>query len=298
MLIHDQHNLFQIQESGKLREISLSSSTEKESLVRPEADGLVMETKYSMDGFDVIRSIGLNRGEGGADVIYDIQRNRRDIKRFNVLLDLNLGQNVRWEQTGPSSFQKSQTMKSPFGLYDIVTHTVIETSGARLNLGPSPQWGDHLLAAFELQRSEATLKFRFETISPLTHSDQPVGHFLYESFWKTTASIILQWTQRPIRHYSTTFRGERRIGWTNTHIWTWFLRRGASRFTKSTGSRGRVGLNSCLAGRLLSGGRLKVSHPIMPLAWFLRNLRSRRATGRPATTGCGTNCPDNRWPRY
>ena len=177
MLIHDQHNLFQIQEGGKLREVSLSYSTEKESLVRPEADGLVMETKYSMDGFDVIRSIALNRGEGGADVIYDIQRNRRDIKRFTVLLDLNLGQNVRWEQTGPSSFQKSQTMKSPFGLYDIGTHTVIETSGARLDLGPSPQWGDHLLAAFELQLSEATLKFRFETISPLAHSDQPVGHF-------------------------------------------------------------------------------------------------------------------------
>ena len=177
VIFHDADIRLEVRDGPRVSSLRLFDSAEVDTRARTAGNGQILETNYKFDGLSVVRTIEMYQGDPAVLVSYHLKSGTRRIQQFTVDLNLALGRDIQWEQTGDTTFRKRQRLRATLGQGIIITNVSIDARGAAPTVEPSGQWPDHAVASFDLTEPEARVRFHFKITAPRYAVNEPVRHF-------------------------------------------------------------------------------------------------------------------------
>lgn len=173
LMFDDSQNCFELEGGGNT---TLADAQSKTMNILPD-DGESMHavTLYQMEGFNVTRTLTLDRGERAAIICYQIHSGDANITEFNVPIFFNF-EPSSVSEVNEHSFQVIQGLMSAFeGIVPVATNVTIDTEGATLEQIETSE--QRVMSSFNDISKDATITLHFSTDKPLSPADAPVSHY-------------------------------------------------------------------------------------------------------------------------
>jgi hypothetical protein len=173
LMFDDRQNRFEVEGGGNT---TLADAQSKMMNMTGDGESMQAATLYQMEGFNVTRTVILNRGKRAATIRYQIHSGGANITKFDVPVLFTFQPSTPISQDGHSFEVKYELMTSMVGMVPVTTNVTVETAGATLEMGPLPL-EQGMICSFCIIGSEATVTFQLSTDKPLSPVDAPVSHY-------------------------------------------------------------------------------------------------------------------------
>ncbi len=174
LMFDDSQNCFAVEEGN---DTCLADAQNKEMNVTGDGESMQAVTLYQMDGFEVTRTVILNRGEQTATIRYYIHCGNVSVTRFDVPVLFNLQSTFESQLVNLSgdSFEVEHRLRTPFeGIVAVTTIVTVAADGASIEMEAQEE---RVASSFIMANNEATITFCFGAATPYAKEDVPVDHY-------------------------------------------------------------------------------------------------------------------------
>ena len=180
VLMFDDRQIYFLLEDGD--KISLADAQNKEMDITGDGESMQAVTSYSMEGFNITRTVSLKRAEKEATLCYQIHSGDANVTKFDVPIFFSHQPiSVSIDANG-HSFEVTQKLTNFAEMVSVTTNVVVETEGATLEETKALEQG--MISSFHDIGKDATITFHLSTDKPLSPVDAPVSHYIVPELLK------------------------------------------------------------------------------------------------------------------